>query len=163
MKPPPKKKENEMNLKELREYRRLKEAEAEADRIEQEEREKAILRTTNIQNSLVTEAERDIRIVKSKIDDLKEEYYKYDTSYDFMDSLDKLYGELATAQHKLQMIRVYPFNAPITTDTSNRNHDWYKEMYHEATNQYEDLRDNTELDKLNADLRDDNWGNAHNT
>ena len=141
MKPPPRKTEEEMTMKELREHKKLKEAEAEADRIEEEEREKAIVGTTDVQNCLITEAERDIRIVKSKIDDMKERYYAYDSEYGYVNKLENLYAELATAEHKLQMIKLYPFNAPITTDTSNRNHDWHKEMYHEATSQYENLSD----------------------
>jgi len=169
MKPPPKKTEEEMTMKELREHKKIQEAEAEALRIEQEQQDRAILRTTSIQNYLVETAERDIRIAKSKIDDAKERYYDFDHNYGFADKLEELYEELATAEHKLQMIRLYPFNAPISTDTRNRNHCWYKggyfteayheatsqyekkynlivdkdkELYHNATNQYEDLRDN---------------------
>ena len=115
MKPPPRKTEEEMTMKELREHKKLKEAEAEADRIEEEEREKAIVGTTDVQNCLITEAERDIRIVKSKIDDMKERYYAYDSEYGYVNKLENLYAELATAEHKLQMIRLYPFNAPIIT------------------------------------------------
>ena len=149
-KPPPPKKEEDMSLKELRELKKIREAEEEADRLEQEAREEALVKMTDIQNSLVAEAERDIRIVKSKIDDMKEQYRDFDKEYDFLPRLQKLYRSLARHEHRLSMIRVYPYNSPITTDTSNRNYDWYSEAYHESTNQYEDLRD-------------DNWGNAHNS
>ena len=142
MKPPPRKTEDEMTMKELREYRKLKEAEAEADRIEAEARETCIVNLYEIQGSLIDSAKREIRIVKSKIDDMKERHHAYHSEYGYINKLEKLYVELATAEHNLQMIKLYPFNAPITTDTSNRNHDWDKELYHEATSQYEDLRDN---------------------
>ncbi len=162
MKPPPKKTESEMTMKELREHKKIQEAEAEANRIEQEQQDRAILRTTSIQNYLVETAERDIRIAKSKIDDAKERYYDFDHNYGFADKLEELYEELATAEHKLQMIRVYPFNAPITTDTSNRNHSWYKngfytEAYHEATSQYEDLRKDMIEDKTYGNNQTDGW------
>ena len=144
MKPPPRKTEDEMTMKELREYRKLQEAEAEADRIEAEERANFLECTTRIQNSLIAEAERDIRICKSQIDDMKEDYHRYDDTHDFDDILTQHYQNLREAETRLIAIRNYPFNAPITTDTSNRNHDWDRELYHEATNQYEDLReDNT--------------------
>ena len=121
MKPPPPKKEEDMSLKELRELKKIREAEEEADRLEQEAREEALVKMTDIQNSLVAEAERDIRIVKSKIDDMKENYRDFDKEYDFLPRLQKLYRSLARHEHRLSMIRTYPYNSPITTDTVNRN------------------------------------------
>ena len=141
MKIPPSKPKSEMTIGEIRAIERKEEAERKEWDKKEAKRRMAITRMTEIQNSLVAEAERDIRIVKSKIDDKKENYRDFDRTYEFANDLEKLYGELATAEHKLQMIKVYPFNAPITTDTSNRNHDWYSEMYHEATSQYENLSD----------------------
>jgi len=147
MKIPPPKPKSEMTIGEIRAIERKEEAERKEWDKKEAKRRMAITRMTEIQNSLVAEAERDIRIVKSKIDDKKENYRDYDRTYDFANDLEKLYGELATAEHKLQMIRVYPFNAPITTDTSNRNHDWYSEAYHKATSQYENLSDHLETYK----------------
>ena len=153
MKPPPQKPRSEMTIGEIRAIERKEEAERKEWDKKEAKRRMAITRMTEIQNSLVAETERDIRIVKSKIDDKKENYRDFDRTYDFANDLEKLYGELATAEHKLQMIRVYPFNAPITTDTSNRNHDWCSEAYHEATSQYEDLRE----DKTYGNNQTDGW------
>jgi hypothetical protein len=125
MKPPPPKKEEDMNLKELREYRRLKEAEAEADRLEKEARDEALIRMTEVQNYLIANVESDIRIVKHKIDDMKEEYRQFDNEADFAERLEKLYIELGDYENRLTMIKIYPYNSPITTDTSNRNPSWF--------------------------------------
>ena len=51
MKPPPRKTEDEMTMKELREYRKLQEAEAEADRIEAEARQNLLLIFTRYKQS----------------------------------------------------------------------------------------------------------------
>ena len=141
MKAPPRKTEDEMTMKELRAYRKLQEAEAEAHTLETEARQQSLDYRTDIQNRLISETEQDIRIVKCKIDDKKELYYKYDTEHDFVDELEKLYEELGELLAKRDGLRAYAFNMPMTTHTESR--DWnYSHSYHEATNQYEDLRDN---------------------
>ena len=139
MKPPPKKTEEEMTMKELREHKKIQEAEAEAEAMETEARQQSLDTRTDIQNRLISETEQDIRIVKCKIDDKKELYYKYDTEYDFYAELNGLYEELGELIAKRNAIRAYAFNMPMTTHTESR--DWnYSHAYHEATNQYEDLR-----------------------
>jgi len=141
MKPPPRKTEEEMTMKELRAYKKLQEAEAEAEAMETEARQQSLDTRTDIQNRLIGIVEQDIRIVKCKIDDKKELYYKYDTEHDFVDELEKLYEELGELLAKRDGLRAYAFNMPMTTHTESR--DWnFSHAYHEATNQYEDLRDN---------------------
>ena len=141
MKLPPRKTEDEMTMKELREHRKIQEAEAEAEAMETEARQQSLDTRTDIQNRLISETEQDIRIVKCKIDDKKELYYKYDTEYDFYAELNGLYGELGELLAKRDAIRNYAVNMPMTTHTESR--DWnFSHSYHEATNQYEDLRDN---------------------
>jgi len=141
MKPPPRKTEEEMTMKELRAYKKLQEAEAEAEAMETEARQQSLDTRTDIHNRLIGIVEQDIRIVKCKIDDKKELYYKYDTEHDFVDELEKLYEELGELLAKRDGLRAYAFNMPMTTHTESR--DWnFSHAYHEATNQYEDLRDN---------------------
>ena len=141
MKPPPRKTEEEMTLKELREHKKIQEAEAEAEAMETEARQQSLDTRTDVQNRLIGIVEQDIRIVKCKIDDKKELYYKYDTEHDFVDELEELYGELGKLLSKRDAIRAYAFNMPMTTHTESR--DWnFSHSYHEATSQYEDLRDN---------------------
>ena len=72
MKPPPRKTEDEMTMKELRAYKKIQEAEAEAEAMETEARQQSLDTRTDIQNRLIIETEQDIRIVKCKIDDKKE-------------------------------------------------------------------------------------------
>jgi len=139
MKLPPRKTEDEMTMKELRAYKKLQEAEAEAEAMETEARQQSLDTRTDIQNRLISETEQDIRIVKCKIDDKKELYYKYDTEYDFYAELNGLYGELGELIAKRNAIRAYAFNMPMTTHTESR--DWnFSHSYAEATSQYEDLR-----------------------
>ena len=130
-----------MTMKELRAYKKLQEAEAEAEAMETEARQQSLDTRTDIHNRLIGIVEQDIRIVKCKIDDKKELYYKYDTEHDFVDELEKLYEELGELLAKRDGLRAYAFNMPMTTHTESR--DWnFSHAYHEATNQYEDLRDN---------------------
>ena len=79
---------------------------------------------TEIQNYLIANAESDINIVKHKIDDMKEEYRQFDDEADFAERLEKLYIELGNHEHRLTMIKMHPYNSPITTDTVNRNPYW---------------------------------------
>ena len=102
---------------------------------EQEAYQNALVQQTEIQNYLIANAESDIRIVKHKIDDMKEEYRQFDDEADFAERLEALYIELGNLEHRLTMIKIHPYNSPITTDTSNRNPSWCGE-----------------LDRLNADL-----------
>lgn len=91
---------------------------------EQEAYQDALVQQTEVQNYLIANAESDIRIVKHKIDDMKEEYRQFDDEADFAERLEKLYIELGSHEHRLAMIKMHPYNSPMTTDTSNRNPSW---------------------------------------
>lgn len=91
---------------------------------EQEAYQNALVQQTEVQNYLIANAESDIRIVKHKIDDMKEEYRQFDDEADFAERLEKLYIELGNCEHRLTMIKMHPYNSPMTTDTSNRNPSW---------------------------------------
>ena len=91
---------------------------------EQEAYQDALVQQTEVQNYLIANAESDIRIVKHKIDDMKEEYRQFDDEADFAERLEKLYAELGSHEHRLAMIKMHPYNSPMTTDTSNRNPSW---------------------------------------
>ena len=91
---------------------------------EQEAYSNALVQQTEVQNYLIANAESEIRIVKHKIDDMKEEYRQFDDEADFAERLEKLYIELGNHEHRLAMIKIHPYNSPITTDTSNRNPSW---------------------------------------
>ena len=134
---------------------------------EHEEYKNALVQQTEVQNYLIANAESDIRIVKHKIDDMKEEYRQFDDEADFAERLEKLYLELGNYEHRLTMIKMHPYNSPLTTDTVNRNPYWEVSEVNSDPNfavgyQEEELnRDEVEakisywcgeLDKLNADL-----------
>ena len=134
---------------------------------EHEEYKNDLVQQTEVQNYLIANAESDIRIVKHKIDDMKEEYRQFDDEADFAERLEKLYIELGDYEHRLTMIKMHPYNSPMTTDTSNRNPSWVVSEVNSDPNfavgyQEEELnRDEVEakisywcgeLDKLNADL-----------
>ena len=111
---------------------------------------------TEIQNYLIANAESDIRIVKHKIDGMKEEYRQFDDEADFAERLEKLYTELANHEHRLTMIKMHPYNSPLTTDTVNRNPYWDVSETNSDPNfavgyETDDMLDYG-LDKLNADL-----------
>ena len=91
---------------------------------EQEAYQDALVQQTEVQNYLIANAESEIRIVKHKIDDMKEEYRQFDDEADFAERLEKLYAELGSHEHRLAMIKMHPYNSPMTTDTSNRNPSW---------------------------------------
>ena len=134
---------------------------------EHEEYKNALVQQTEVQNYLIANAESDIRIVKHKIDDMKEEYRQFDDEADFAERLEILYIELGNYEHRLTMIKMHPYNSPLTTDTVNRNPYWEVSEVNSDPNfavgyQEEELnRDEVEakisywcgeLDKLNADL-----------
>ena len=134
---------------------------------EQEAYQNALVQQTEVQNYLIANAESEIRIVKHKIDDMKEEYRQFDDEADFAERLEKLYIELGNHEHRLTMIKMHPYNSPLTTDTSNRNPSWVVSEVNSDPNfavgyQEEELnRDEVEakisywcgeLDRLNADL-----------
>ena len=134
---------------------------------EQEAYSNALVQQTEVQNYLIANAESEIRIVKHKIDDMKEEYRQFDDEADFAERLEKLYIELGNYEHRLTMIKMHPYNSPLTTDTVNRNPYWEVSEVNSDPNfavgyQEEELnRDEVEakisywcgeLDKLNADL-----------
>ena len=91
---------------------------------EQEAYQDALVQQTEVQNYLNANAESDIRSVKHKIDDMKEEYRQFADEADFAERLEKLYAELGSHEHRLAMIKMHPYNSPMTTDTSNRNPSW---------------------------------------
>ena len=134
---------------------------------EQEAYQNALVQQTEVQNYLIANAESEIRIVKHKIDDMKEEYRQFDDEADFAERLEKLYIEQGNHEHRLTMIKMHPYNSPLTTDTSNRNPSWVVSEVNSDPNfavgyQEEELnRDEVEakisywcgeLDRLNADL-----------
>ena len=123
---------------------------------EEEEYQSALVRQTEVQNYLIANAESDIRIVKHKIDDMKEEYRQFDDEADFAERLEKLYTELANYEHRLTMIKMHPYNSPITTDTVNRNPYWDVSETNSDPNfavgyETEEILDYG-LDRLNKDL-----------
>ena len=121
---------------------------------EHEEYKNALVQQTEVQNYLIANAESDIRIVKHKIDDMKEEYRQFDDEADFAERLEKLYTELANHEHRLTMIKMHPYNSPLTTDTVNRNPYWDVSETNSDPNfavGYEVDYD-AQLDKLNRDL-----------
>lgn len=124
MKPPPKKKRSELTVGELRDLERKEEAERQEWDRENEARIKSLDMRTEIQQALITQVERDIRICESRIDDMKEDYRDYSREHDFVDRLEELYGELGSLYGKLDAIKIRAFNDPIHTDTSNRNPSW---------------------------------------
>lgn len=91
---------------------------------EEETRQNAIVRQTDIQNSLISDVESDINIVKHKIDDMKEEYRQFDDDYGFADRLEELYGELGGLISKRDAMKHFAFNEPLQTNTSHRNPSW---------------------------------------
>ena len=140
---------------------------------EHEEYKNALVQQTEVQNYLIANAESDIRIVKHKIDDMKEEYRQFDDEADFAERLEKLYIELGNCEHRLAMIKMHPYNSPMTTDTSNRNPSWVVSEVNSDPNfavgyeiDYDAQKDKLnrdeveakisywcgELDRLNADL-----------
>lgn len=92
--------------------------------MEEEARQNAIVRQTDIQNSLISDVESDIHIVKHKIDDMKEEYRQFDDDYGFTDRLEELYGELGSLISKRDAMKQFAFNEPLQTNTSHRNPSW---------------------------------------
>ena len=131
---------------------------------------------TEIQNYLIANAESDIRIVRHQIDGMKEEYRQFDDEADFAERLENLYTKLANHEHRLAIIKMHPYNSPITTDTSNRNHDWVvsevnsdsnfavgyeKDVFNEDVfcpksdyppSEFRKIDYDAQLDKLNKDL-----------
>tara|TARA_X000001382_G_scaffold53735_1_gene36676 strand:+ start:52 stop:537 length:486 start_codon:yes stop_codon:yes gene_type:complete len=92
--------------------------------IEEEARKNAIVQQTDIQNSLISNIESDINIVKHKIDDMKEEYRQYDDDIDFVDRLEELYGKLGGLLSRRDAMKQFAFNEPLQTNTSHRNPSW---------------------------------------
>ena len=118
---------------------------------------------TEIQNYLIANAESDIRIVKHKIDDMKEEYRQFDDEADFAERLEKLYAELGSHEDRLAMIMMHPYDSPsweVSEVNSDPNFAVGYEIDYDA--QKDKLnRDEVEakisywcgeLDRLNADL-----------
>ena len=119
---------------------------------------------TEIQNYLIANAESDIRIVKHKIDGMKDEYRQFDDEADFAERLEKLYTELGSHEHRLAMIKMHPYNSSswvVSEVNSDPNFSVGIDLLatEEELNQYN--RDDVEkkisywrgeLDKLNADL-----------
>ena len=99
---------------------------------------------TEIQNYLIANAESDIRIVKHKIDDMKEEYRQFDDEADFAERLEKLYAELGSHEDRLAMIMMHPYDSP-SWEVSEVNSDPNFAVGYE-------LDYDAQLDKLNRDL-----------
>lgn len=124
MKPPPKKKRSELTVGELRDLERKEEVERQEWDRENEARIKSLDIRTEIQQTIIDNIERDIRICKSKIDDMKEDYRDYERSSTFIDELEELYGELGLLTSKRDVMKHFGFNEPLQTDTSHRNPSW---------------------------------------
>lgn len=99
---------------------------------------------TEIQNYLIANAESDIRIVKHKIDGMKDEYRQFDDEADFAERLEKLYTELGSHEHRLAMIKMHPYNSS-SWEVSEINSDQDFAVGYEVD--YD-----AQLDRLNKDL-----------
>ena len=111
---------------------------------------------TEIQNYLIANAESDIRIVKHKIDDMKEEYRQFDDEADFAERLEKLYAELGSHEDRLAMIMMHPYDSPSWEVSEVNSDPNFAVGYQEELNR-DDVEKQIsywcgELDKLNADL-----------
>ena len=93
-------------------------------RMEKEAYQNALVQQTDIQNSLISNVESEINIVKHKIDDMKEEYRQFDDDYGFADRLEELYGKLGDLLSKREAMKLFAFNEPLQTNTSHRNPSW---------------------------------------
>ena len=93
-------------------------------KMEEEAMQNALVQLTDIQNSLIADAESDIQIAKHKIDDMKEEHRQFDDDAEFADRLEALYAELGGLISKRDAIRHFPFNDALQTNTSHRNPSW---------------------------------------
>jgi hypothetical protein len=121
---------------------------------EEEARQNAIVRQTDIQNSLIANVESDIHIVKHKIDDMKEEYRQFDDDAEFADRLEALYGELGSLISKRDAVKHFAFNEPLQTNTSHRNPSWVLGDLEddEGAMKMTSIGYDAELDRLNKDL-----------
>jgi len=81
----------------------------------------ALVLQTNIQNSMISSVESEIHIIKNKIDDKKEDFREFLDDSEFLDDLEGLYASLASLLNRRDTLRAYPYNAPITTNMSNRD------------------------------------------
>jgi len=124
MKTPPKKKRSELTIGELRDLERKEEQERQEWDRENEARIHSLDTRTEIQQTLIDNIERDIRICKHKIDDMKEDYRIYERSSTFVDYLEELYGELGLLTSKRDVMKHFAFNELLQTDTSHRNPSW---------------------------------------
>tara|TARA_Y100000114_G_scaffold145671_1_gene155562 strand:- start:789 stop:1109 length:321 start_codon:yes stop_codon:yes gene_type:complete len=90
----------------------------------EEDRQKAIVQQTDIQSNLIANVEADIRVVKHKIDLMKEEYRRFDDDAEFADRLEELYGEMGFLMSQRSAMRQFPFNESSSTwDVSEINSD----------------------------------------
>jgi len=133
--------------------------------MEEEARQDAIVRQTDIQNNLISNVESDIHIVKHKIDDMKEEYRQFDDDYSYADRLEDLYGELGSLISKRDAMKHFAFNEPLQTNTSHRNPSYIDEYNpftealvrgvlgdDEGAMKMTPIDYDSQLDKLNKDL-----------
>ena len=124
MKTPPRKKRDELTMRELRDLERREEAERQDWDRENEARIHSLDTRTEIQQTIIDNIERDIHICKHKIDDMKEDFRAYERSSTFVDDLEELYGELGVLVGKRDVVKHFGFNEPLQTDTSHRNPSW---------------------------------------
>ncbi len=115
---------------------------------EYKELKEGIFRRMGIHNTLITDIEADIRIVKHKIECMKDEYRQYDDECDFADRLEALYGKLGGLIGKRDAMKQFPFYKPnpnwVFSET-NSDPDFMVGFETEEILDYG-------LDKLNADL-----------
>jgi len=124
MKTPPRKKRDELTMRELRDLERREEPERQEWDRENEARIQSLDTRTEIQQTIIDNIERDIHICKHKIDDMKEDFRAYERSSTFVDDLEELYGELGVLVGKRDVVKHFGFNEPLQTDTSHRNPSW---------------------------------------
>jgi hypothetical protein len=83
--------------------------------MKEEDRQNAIVRQTDIQKDLIANVEADIRVVKHKIDLMKEEYRRYDDDAEFADRLEELYGEMGFLMSQHNAMKLFAFNESSST------------------------------------------------
>ena len=125
--------------------------------MEQEAYQNALVQQTEVQNYLIANAESDIRIVKHKIDDMKEEYRQFDDEADFAERLEKLYAELGSHEDRLAMIMMHPYDSPSWEVSEVNSDPNFAVGYQEEELNRDEVEAKIsywcgELDKLNADL-----------
>lgn len=83
--------------------------------MKEEDRQNRIVRQTDIHSNLIANIEADIRVIKHKIDLMKEEYRRFDDDAEFSDRLEELYGEMGFLMSQRSAMKQFPFNELSST------------------------------------------------